>query len=603
MTLSAAADAVDVSPPQAICGIERSAKGIRWLPRLQGMAQERQAAAIAQQYGVAHTVARVLAARGVTTETVTDFLSPTLKSSLPDPSHLQDMEKAVARLYKAIIENETIAVFGDYDVDGGTSSALLKRYFAAFGKDIIIYIPERMSEGYGPNRKAFETLHGQGVNLIITVDCGSVAFEPIARANKLGMEVIVVDHHISEAALPEAHAVINPNRLDQESDYGHLAAVGVTFLLLIALNRHLREQEYFSNDMRESDLMQWLDLVALGTVCDVVPLKTVNRALVTQGLKVMAKRHNPGIAALYDVAGINEAPNAYHAGFVIGPRINAGGRVGQSSLGSELLACDDPLRCAGLAKQLDQFNAERQAIEAQVLEDAMAQAEPYADDSVIIVASEGWHEGVIGIVAGRLKDQFHKPVAVISLRDGIGKASARSVSGADIGAAVTSARMEGLLIAGGGHSMAAGFSVEEHKIEMLREYLSTRLGSAVDDYFAGRSLKIDAVIQARAATLDLVNALEQVGPFGMGNPGVNLVLPDQRIVHSTILKEQHIKLITTDDSGAKVTAMAFRAVGTAVGDMLLSANNRSIHLAGSLKRNRWNGNETAQFIIEDCATD
>lgn len=579
----------------------QSITGIRWAPRIATPEAERQAIAMVQQLQLPDLLARVLAGRGVTIENAADFLNPTLKALMPDPSHLLDMDKAVARLMRALEQRETIAIFGDYDVDGATSSALLNRYFSALGHEAIIYIPDRMKEGYGPNLAAFETLRAQGVTLIITVDCGTVAFEPIAGIKLQGVDVVVIDHHMAEPRLPNACAIVNPNRIDQDSNCGHLAAVGVTLLLLVALNRTLREAGHFAAK-KEPDLLQWLDLVALGTVCDVVPLKGLNRALVAQGLKVMAKRGNSGIAALCDVARMNEPPSTYHAGFVIGPRINAGGRVGESWLGSQILSSDDALVCTEIAAKLDAYNAERQAIEQQVLEDATRQAETQSNQPCIVVSSQGWHEGVIGIVAGRLKDLFERPAVVIAANEGIGKASARSVTGADMGAAVVSAVTQGLLLAGGGHAMAAGFSLSMNKLETVTAFLNERLSPAVSRYALERVWLYDAMVTVDALSLELLAQLEQAGPFGMGNPGVRCVIPNARIAHVDRMKDKHLRIMVTDASSKRrVTAVAFNSVGTSLGDALESGAGAPIHLAGTAKCNRWNGRESVQFLIDDVA--
>lgn len=601
-----------------------SVNSIRWEPRITTPQQERAALALAQQYGLPELLARVLAGRGVTPEEAEDFLNPTLKTALPDPSHLLDMDKAAARLAQAVQAGETVAVFGDYDVDGATSTALLRRYFARLGIELLVYIPDRMKEGYGPNLAAFEQLKARGASLILTVDCGTVAFEPIAAIRKQGVDVIVIDHHIAQPQLPEALAVVNPNRVDQDSDCGHLAAVGVTFLLLVALNRVLRNfSPTVCRSLRERsngsaafagswqpdaattlpDLLSYLDLVALGTVCDVVPLTGLNRAFVAQGLHVMAQRCNPGLAALSDIARLDEPPGAYHAGFLLGPRINAGGRVGEAALGSRLLSSDDPDECRRLAQRLDGYNAERQAIEADVLEAAMAQAVSQADHPCIIVAQEGWHEGVIGIVAGRLKEAYDRPALVVTFDGEAGKGSARSVAGADIGAAITSAKLEGLLRAGGGHSMAAGFSLQRESLEALTAFLHSRLASAVAGYQAGRSYRYDGLISVGGLNLKLLSALERAGPFGMGNPSARFVIPDVRLLQCERMKDKHLRLLLADAAGgpARLKAVAFNITGSPVGDALEGHGGRTLHLAGQLKRNRWQGYESAQFVIDDVA--
>lgn len=583
--------------------VTRSANGMAWHPRITSPQQERMAQALAQQHGMPELLARVLAGREVTTDDVDDFLNPTLKRLMPDPAHLHDMDKTVARLIRAIENKEIIAVFGDYDVDGATSTALLARYFAALGINILTYIPDRMKEGYGPNREAFDLLRAQEAKVIVTVDCGTTSYEPIAFAAQHGIDVLVVDHHTAQAQLPQAYAVVNPNRIDQDSPCGHLAAVGVVFMLVVAMNRALRDSGYFTqHDLPEPNLLQWLDLVALGTVCDVVSLTGLNRAFVAQGLKVMAQRGNPGIAALSDVARMDDAPGVYHAGFLIGPRINAGGRVGESGLGSRLLTLNDAETCRIIAQQLDEYNAERQAIESSVLDAALLQAESQANQPCIIVASQGWHEGVIGIVAGRIKEKYDRPAAVIRIADGMGKGSARSVSGADMGAAIISARELGLLTAGGGHAMAAGFSLDMTQFDAFCDYMLARLAPAVERYSDTRAWKYDGLVSVEALTTDLIDRLESAGPFGMGNPGPKLVVPNARILVCDRMKDKHLRVILTDRSSRRrVTAVTFNSVGSPLGDILERSVGHTVHLAGNLRRNRFNGQESAQFFIEDAA--
>ena len=458
-----------------ILGVEHSLSGRAW--RARG-GDARAALALAQRFGFSEIVGRLLASRGVGEEDCERFLAPTLRDGLPDPSHLRDMDRAVARLVDAIRNDETIAIFGDYDVDGATSSALLKRFFAAVGARAIIYVPDRQREGYGPNEAALAKLQAQGARVVVTVDCGITAHRPLEAAAARGLDVIVVDHHLGEPSLPQAYAVIDPNRLDEESVHGVLAAVGVTFLLVTGVNRALRQAGWYQT-RPAPDLLQWLDLVALGTVCDIVPLTGVNRALVAQGLKVMRRRANTGIAALSDVAGVGEKLDAYHAGFILGPRVNAGGRVGEADLGARLLSTDDPVEARALAVHLDMLNAERRQIEADVLDAAVAQVESAPLGPIIFAAGEGWHPGVIGIVASRLKDRFNRPACVVALQDGVGRGSARSVAGFPIGPAIIAAQQAGLLINGGGHAMAAGLTVAAEKLNEFRATLNTRAAEAL----------------------------------------------------------------------------------------------------------------------------
>ena len=554
--------------------------------------------AIAREHDLPEIVARLLVARGVAPEEVHDFLNPSLRHFLPNPSHLLDMDRAAARIADAIIKQEKIAIWGDYDVDGATSSALLARYFRALAINPTIYIPDRMKEGYGPNTKALLELAGQGVKLVITVDCGTLAFTPLLAAKNAGLDVIVVDHHIGEAKKPEAFAIVNPNRLDETSPHGNLAAVGVAFLLLVAINRELRGRVFFA-ELAEPDIKQWLDIVALGTVCDVVPLTGVNRALVAQGLKIMAGRRNIGISAVLDLAKSEEKPNVYSCGFIIGPRINAGGRVGKSDLGVRLLISEDAAVAKQIAGELEQYNAERKAIETMVQEDALAIAEKIdANSPILVIAGQNWHAGVIGIVAGRLKERFHKPVAVIAINDGIGKASARSVSGFDFGAAVIAALEEGLLIAGGGHAMAAGFSVAEEKIPELAEFLQKRMGNKAVE----RGLTIDAIIGISGATPELLLKLEKLAPYGQGNPQARFMIQQVTNLKSDIVGEHHIKSLLIDRlSNSRLSAISFRCVGTPLGDALLYTQGKTIDVAGTLRLQEWNGKQSVNLTVEDVA--
>jgi single-stranded-DNA-specific exonuclease len=497
---------------EAFLGVERSVTGRRWRARL---GDERAGLAIAQRLALPEIVGATRR-RGIGAGRRRAF-NPTLRDLLPDPSRFRDMDSAAERLARAVRDGEGIAVFGDYDVDGATSSALLARFFAATGQSIRIYIPDRMKEGYGPNLPALLALRAEGIKLVVTVDCGITAFEPLAGAADAGLDVIVIDHHVAEPRLPKAVAVVNPNRLDEAPGHGQLAAGGVAFLLAVAVNRTLRQAGWFKGGRVEPDLRQLLDLVALGTICDVVPLTGINRALVTQGLKVMGARANIGLAALADVARMNEAPGTYHAGFLLGPRVNAGGRVGAADLGARLLSTDDPLEAAAIARQLDAFNAERRQIEEKVLLEAMAQAESKALPGLVFVSAEGWHAGVIGIVASRLKERYGRPACVVALGEGIGKGSGRSIAGIDLGNAVIAARQAGLLVNGGGHAMAAGFTAAAEKLDALRAFLAERLGAGLNGERPQAILDLDADLQPGGDTADLLRQIERLGPFGRGN--------------------------------------------------------------------------------------
>jgi single-stranded-DNA-specific exonuclease len=563
-------------------------------------ADERAVASLMQRHQLPEPLARILALRGVMADEVEAFLNPSLKTALPDPSHLLDMDKAVARIVAAVTTGEKIVIWGDYDVDGATSSALLIRYLRALGADPGYYIPDRMKEGYGPNAPALLKLKADGAGLVITVDCGTLAFEPLEAAAAVGLDVIVIDHHQGEARQPKSIAVVNPNRLDETSPHTYLAAVGVAFLVCVAVNRALRQQGFFSG-RGEPDLKQWLDIVALGTICDVVPLTGANRALVAQGLKIMALRNTVGLRTVLDLAGVDSKPGTYHAGFVVGPRINAGGRVGKSDLGVRLLTTDDPTEALYLAKELDTHNAERKTIEKIVLDEAVAQAETVNPNArVLIVSGQGWHPGVLGIVAGRIKERFHKPTIVIGMEGGIGKASARSVDGFDIGAAVIAAREVGLLLAGGGHAMAAGFTVEESKVATLVDFLQTRAERIAPSQ---KILWIDAGLSLGGATPEFVETLERLEPFGQGNPNIRLSISNVINLKPEWTKgEEHARtLLICPISNARLSAIAFRAANTKLGEAMFATRGRKISVAGRLTLNEWMGKRSVSFHIEDIA--
>jgi len=596
--------AADAEPP--FLGVARSLLGRRW--RLRN-GDERLALALAQRAGLPEVLGRVLAGRGVDIDALDDHLNPSLRRLLPDPSRFRDMDAAADRLAAAIIADEKVAVFGDYDVDGATSSALLSRFFAALGRRLRVYIPDRLKEGYGPNAPALRKLATEGVKLVVTVDCGTLAFAALEDAAAAGLDVVVVDHHLAEPELPRALAVINPNRLDEPAGFGQLAAVGVAFLLVVAVNRRLRERGFYNRDTRpEPDLLGWLDLVALGTVCDVVPLTGVNRALVTQGIKILRGRGNAGLAALADIAGVAEPPGAYHLGFLLGPRVNAGGRVGQADLGTRLLSCDDARQAAAMAAELDRFNRERQEIEAAVLAEAMAELAHVPDDvPLALVARNGWHPGVIGIVAARIREAAGRPGFVIALDEdsGLGKGSGRSIPGVDLGAAVVAAGQAGLLVNGGGHAMAAGLTVETAKLNELKAFLNDRLAASVAAAGATASLGIDGALGIGGASAGLYEQLETLGPFGSGNPEPRFALPATRVVTADVVGEKHVRclLAAADGAGPRLRAIAFRAIDGELGPALLQARQTGapLHLAGHLRADHWRGERRVQFVLEDAA--
>lgn len=591
----------DRSDASAFMHIERSLGGKCWRPRL---TDERCALAIVQRLGVPDVLGRVLAARGVGPDDAEAFLDPKLRSLLPDPSHLLDMDKAVARILRAINAGEKIGVFADYDVDGACSASLLVRFFSAIGQQLNVYVPDRIKEGYGPNAIALRELKDQGVSLVITVDCGTTAFAPLKDAADAGLDVIVIDHHVAEPLLPEALAVVNPNRLDETSPLGQLCAAGMVFMLIIGINRALRNSLWYSEGHDEPKLMDFLDLVALATIADVVPLTGVNRAFVRQGMSIMARLNNPGISALKDVSGLDEKLEAWHLGFVFGPRVNAGGRVGEAGLGVRLLSTNDCNEAIGIATRLDRYNTERREIEASVLNSATLQAEQQAENGMplILVAAEGWHPGVIGIVAGRLKETFNRPACVVSLNEGIGKGSGRSVQGVNLGPAVIAAQQAGLLINGGGHAMAAGFTVAEDRLGEFREFLITDIERQLAGSALTPELGIDGALSPEAATVDLIEALNEAGPFGSGNPRPRFVFPGVATVNTRVVGTDHVScFIVAQESQRRLKAIAFRAAGTEVGDALLNARGGILHIAGHLNIDAWQGDRKPQLIIEDAA--
>ncbi len=543
-------------------------------------------------------------ARGAAPADFARLKTPTLRDWLPDPSIFRDMDAAATRLADAVAANEAIVIFGDYDVDGATSAAVLIRYLRMVGATVGHYIPDRLLEGYGPSADALVALKTAGADLVVTVDCGTQGFEALAAARAAGLDVIVVDHHKAATALPVALALVNPNRLDEAPEaaaHGHLAAVGVAFLLAVALNRTLRQRGAFAT-RPEPKLTELLDLVALGTVADVVPLTGLNRAFVTQGLKVMRTRRNVGLTALIDAAGLSKPPGARDLGFALGPRVNAGGRVGQSDLGVRLLTSDDPAEAMALAAELDRLNIDRRGIEAAVTDEALAIADPTSNMAVALVAGAGWHPGVIGIVASRLKDRLHRPTIVIAIGDdGLGKGSGRSLPGVDLGAAVLAAKDAGLLIAGGGHAMAAGLTVAADGIDALAAFLNDRLAGAVDVAATARALDCDAAIAPRGVSLQLAETLEVAGPYGQGWSQPRIASGPWTAVDSRIVGEHHLKLVLSGADGARCKAIAFRHADTALGAAMLGARGRSFYVAGRIKRDDWKGEPSAEIEIDDIA--
>ncbi len=590
---------------RSFLGVERSLTGRHWLERLD-VAGGNAALAIAQRHQINDVVARVLAGRGVGVDEAPAFLAPSLKALMPDPSVMTDMEAAAARIADAIMAGEPIAVFGDYDVDGASSSALLARFLRHQGVSPTVYIPDRLFEGYGPNPEALRKLAGEGARLIVTVDCGSTSFEALDEARTLGVDIVVIDHHELGTERPPARALVNPNRQDDLSGLGFLAAVGVTFMAVIAVNRLLRARGWYGAGRREPDLLQWLDLVALGTVCDVVPLVSLNRAFVSKGLMTLARRGNRGIAALADVARLGGPVRPYHLGFLLGPRINAGGRIGDAALGARLLASDDPAECARIAAELDRLNGERQTMETAMLEQAMAEADAEIGSgegpAVLVTASREWHPGVVGLIASRLKDRFQRPAIAIALAaNGVGTGSGRSIVGVDLGAAVRRAVDDGILAKGGGHAMAAGLTVAQSRLGDLRAFLEQSLAVRVHAADGGHTLAVDAALSARGASLALIEAVEKAGPFGAGNPDPVYAFPSHRIDFADTVGNGHVRLTLAANDGATIKAVAFRGAGSPLGEALLAARGRNLHVAGALTIDHFRGRRTPNLRVIDAA--
>lgn len=583
--------------PTHVCGVARSILGQPWRWRGQAGGDV--------GFEPDSLVDQLLLARGVARDDLERHRAPTLRGFMPDPAIFRDMEKAAARLADAVEAGERVTIFGDYDVDGATSAALLIRLLGMLGLAADAYIPDRLMEGYGPSGEALVRISESGATLIVTVDCGAQAFEALAMARAANVDVIVVDHHKCASRLPDGFAIVNPNRLDEADEaaaHGHLAAVGVAFLLGAALIRTLRGRGYFA-DRAEPKLIELLDLVALGTVADVAQLRGLNRAFVTQGLKVMAGRRNPGLAALTTAARLTRAPTATDLGFALGPRINAGGRVGKSDLGVRLLTTDDSIEAEAIAAELDRLNEERRAIEAAVTEAAESLSAAQGNRAVAVIAAPGWHPGVIGIVASRLKERLHRPAIVIALgEDGLGKGSGRSISGVDLGAAVLAAKDSGLLVAGGGHPMAAGLTIANDRIDAFADFLDERLSADVARSRDDRALLLDALLAPGGISPDLCDALDAGGPYGAGWPGPRVAAGPVGIVKADVVGTNHLRVIAAGDDGRRIKAIAFRMADSPLGEAMLAAPpHRRLWLAGRMKRDEWNGRATAELHLEDAA--
>ncbi len=582
--------------------VSQSVLGRAWVDRLD-IAGTRLATAISQRTGISDIVARILAGRGVELDAAEAYLEPTIRHLMPDPSTLTQMDDLANRLAQAVADNESIALFGDYDVDGASSCALLVRYLAHFGLVPQVHIPDRIFEGYGPNIAAMDKLIDAGATLIITLDCGTTSDGPIAHARNRGVDVLVIDHHLSDHDLPPATALVNPNRPDDISGLGYLCAAGVTFMVLVAVNRVLRQR----GDTGLPDLLRLLDIVALGTVCDVVPLVGLNRAFVIRGLEVARRGDNRGMSALALASRVSGPLNPYHLGFLIGPRINAGGRIGNAALGTQLLSLDDEHQALVIAAKLDELNTERQRIEVEAVEEATAVAAAEIGSGegppVLVLASANWHPGVVGLIAARLKERFERPAFAIALHaDGTGTGSGRSMPGVDLGSAVIAAVEAGLIPKGGGHAMAAGVTLRPGDLGPFRSFIADQLSQSVATARAASALKIDAALTARGATTDLLHKIEKAGPFGSGNPNPVFAFPAHRARFPQIVgKGGHVSFTLTSEDGARLKAIAFRAANTPLGDVLMRDSEQPLHFAGMLNIDHYQGREQPQFRLIDIA--
>jgi single-stranded-DNA-specific exonuclease len=593
-----------VSATGNFLNVGKSLTGRRWRARL---AQDRTALAIAERHGLPEILARVLAARGVGLEEAGSYMNPTLRDLMPQPDSVRDLEKGAARIARAVMQGETIGIIGDYDVDGMTSTALLLQFLRAAGAEPHVHIPHRVVEGYGPSVAAIEALKEAGCAVLVTLDCGVMAHDPLARAAHLGVETVVVDHHQAGEKLPEAHAVINPNRHDDTSGLGYLCAAGVAMLLVATIHRDLKEAGWWSDERPAPDILAWLDLVALGTVCDVVPLKGLNRAYVQQGLKVMGARRHVGLTALADAGRLNRKPDTHALGFVLGPRLNAAGRIGSAMLGLDLLTAADRGSANDLAQKLERLNRERQELELAILDHATRQAEAALGETasapVIVVAGEGWHAGVLGLIAARLKERFNRPALAIGLSKDQPEApgSGRSIPGADLGRAVAAAAEAGVIVKGGGHPMAAGLTIERARLADLRRFLEDHFASEVEAATADPVLDIDGALAASGVTMELIALLECAGPYGSGNPAPVFALPAHRVVYADSAGADHVRCTLAASDGTRINAIAFRALHTELGETLLSERKHPLHVAGRLSVNDWNGKRSAQLFIDDVA--
>jgi single-stranded-DNA-specific exonuclease len=561
---------------------------------------ERQAELISQKFEVSNLIAKLFSIRNISIDDIASYLNPTLKDNMPDPNILMDMEKACERILVALKNNEKIAIFGDYDVDGSTSTSCLIKYFNLLGVEVVYHIPDRFTEGYGPNKEAFQKFIDQNINIIFTLDCGTLAYNEIKFAKDNNIDVIVIDHHQPEINLPEAYAMINPNRLDDTTNLGYLAAVGVTFMFIVGLNRKLRESKWFDNILKEPNIISLLDMVSLGTICDVVPLVGINRLLVQKGLEVFSKKPNIGLTALIDKANINNKISTYDLGFKLGPRINAGGRLGKSKHGTELLTCEDEAKAADIATELDNFNKERQTIEAHILKTAIdSLTSEQIDKKIIFTYGQDWHEGVIGIIASRIKQKFKKPCIVFSAKNGIAKGSGRSIKGIDLGNLIIAATQKGIVTQGGGHAMAAGLTLDEDKILLLQDFIEDRLDSNSIALDIDDTNHADSIINITAVNSELYDDINKLGPFGSNNEEPNFIIKSTKITFIKEFGDNHIRCSLSSDINKNVEGITFRSKNTPLGDAIMNNKGKLVSIYGKIKVNEWGGRRTPQFHIED----
>ena len=580
----------------SLLDVNNSYSGNKWSLRSK---DEELISSIQKDSQIDYITARIIAGRKIDLADVQDFLNPSLRKLLPDPSSMQDMDKAAKIIFNAIKGNKKITIFADYDVDGATSAAQLVKWARNFEVELEIYVPDRIREGYGPSIEAFNHLKKNGSDLVITVDCGAAAYSALVAAQALDLSIVVIDHHLMDADMPPAEALVNPNRIDDSSKLNYLAAAGVTFMLLVALNREARAQNF----KNIPDLFDYLDLAALGTICDVVPLKGLNRAIVKQGLKVFSRESNIGLKSLMFETNTKSPITPYHCGFVLGPRINAGGRIGKANIGAELLSTENRQLAIKYAQELDRVNSERRILQDKILDEALLKTlSMHKTNSVLVVSMEGWHPGVIGIVAGRLKERFNKPVIVIGIdENGIGKGSGRSIQGIDLGNEIKKLYEKGLLISGGGHEMACGLTIENKYIKTFHEILEKNLSDRINSIRSKFSIKIDALLNISAVNMDLINSIDQIGPYGSGNPTPTFAFAELRVAYADRVKGGHIRCNFEDKNGQRIKGICFRAEEFGFDEILLNERNRYLHIVGTLKKNTWNGHTSIDLQVIDVS--